>query len=371
MAVVLVLQGGGALGAYQAGAFEALARAGEDIEWVAGTSIGAINAAIIAGNPPERRLARLRSFWEMTGLQTPFGGAAAGWGRDWQESVGAAQVALWGVPGFFRPRLQAPFATLDPELVSLYDTSPLRETLERLVDFDLLNAGPVRFSVGAVEVETGNLGYFDSRRMRIGPEHVMASGALPPGFPPVRIDGKLWWDGGLVSNAPLQYVLDTALHEQIAGEVRDSLVIVQVDVFSAEGPAPVSLAEIEGREKDIRFSSRTRANTDRVRELHEIAEASRRLAAKLPVDWRDDPDLQRIMGAAAEAEVSVVHLIYRSGRHEPGSKDYDFSRASVEERWLAGRRDAQKSLAHADWPGRKPAGTVKRVGLRAFDLARD
>ncbi len=367
---VLVLQGGGALGAYQAGAFQALAEAGEAPDWVAGTSIGAINAAIIAGNPPERRTERLRGFWDMVSAPTalmpvsPPAVARAAW-----NSASAALSAGWGVPGFFRPRLPPVLGEAAPEAVSLYDTSPLRETLERLVDFDLLNSGSVRLSVGAVDVETGNLSYFDNHAMRIGPEHILASGALPPGFAPVRIGGRLWWDGGLVSNSPLQYVLDTALHERLGGAAAMPVTIYQVDLFSASGKAPRRLADIEAREKDIRFSSRTRANTDRMRELHDIAEASRRLAAKLPPEWRQDPDLQEIMGAAAEAEVTVVHLIYRPARQEGGSKDYEFSRLSVDERWAAGQRDVRRTHAHAGWTQGAGAGQGRR--MRTLDLTRD
>lgn len=370
MRKVLVLQGGGALGAYQAGAYEALAEAGQAPDWLAGTSIGAINAAIIAGNPPERRVERLREFWHMVSAPTalmPMAPPAAL--RAAFEAASAGLAAGWGVPGFFRPRVPPVLGEADPTEVSLYDTSPLRDTLLRLVDFDRLNTGPVRLSVGAVEVETGNLAYFDNRTTRIGPEHIMASGALPPGFAPVRIDGRLWWDGGLVSNSPLQHVLDTALHESLGAAPGGPFTIYQVDLFSAAGAAPRRLADIEAREKDIRFSSRTRANTDRVRELHDVAVASRRLAARLPPEWRDDPDLRHIMAAAAEAEVTVVHLIYRPAEREGGARDYEFSRPSIEERWAAGLRDVRHTHAHAAWTVRRAAAA--EGAMRTLDLTRD
>jgi len=208
---VLVLQGGGALGAYQAGVFEALHDARIKPDWVAGVSIGAINSALIAGNPPERRVSRLEEFWHLVSSAWP----ALSWSNDgparsWLNEVSAALVMLFGVPGFFMPRVPpAPFQPAGmPGAISYYDTTLLARTLERLIDFDLLNSGPVRLSVGAVNVQTGNFTYFDSARQRLDFRHIAASSALPPGFAPVEIDGEHYWDGGLVPNTPLQYVLD-------------------------------------------------------------------------------------------------------------------------------------------------------------------
>ena len=282
---VLVFQGGGALGAYQGGVYESLHEARIVPLWVAGISIGAINAAIVAGNAPERRIERLREFWNLVSSQLTAGlGVGGRHARSAFNETSAGFAAMFGLPGFFAPRvppavLQPPGA---PQALSMYDTSPLEKTLERLVDFDLLNSGRVRLSIGAVNVRTGNFVYFDTAQQRVGPRHVMASGALPPGFPPIEIDGEAYWDGGLVSNTPLQYVLDQPAQ-------RDMLVF-QVDLFSARGPMPRTLTEVAEREKDIRFSSRTRLNTDVFLARQNLALAAHRLAAKLPPGLRDDPD---------------------------------------------------------------------------------
>src|SRR5271165_3718953 len=208
---VLVLQGGGALGSYQGGVYEALAEHGLRPHWVAGISIGAVNAALIAGNPPDKQVDRLQEFWRLVsdGPQAPAWGLA-GTTRSLVSQVNAAGVLLFGVSGFFTPRFPPPQLQPPgtPGALSYYETSSLKSTLERLVDFDRINAGEVRFSVGAVNIRTGNFAYFDNQRDKIGPEHVMASGALPPGLPPVEIDGEFYWDGGLVSNTPLEYVLE-------------------------------------------------------------------------------------------------------------------------------------------------------------------
>ena len=270
---VIVLQGGGALGAYQAGAYEALCDAGHMPNWVAGTSIGAVNAAIIAGNPPEQRASRLREFWERVSsrlIAWPLGTDDSS--RRIFNETSAALSAIGGVPGFFEPRIPPavvmPQGT--PEAISVYDTEPLKATLIELVDFDLLNSGLVRMSIGAVQVLTGNMQYFDTALQTIGPEHVMASGALPPGFPPIEIDGEPYWDGGLVSNTPLEHVLERS-------GPREDMCIFQIDLFSAKGCMPETLFDITQREKEIRYSSRTRLNTDVFRELQTIRRAIRQL----------------------------------------------------------------------------------------------
>ena len=269
---VLVLQGGGALGSYQAGVVEALTAARVEPHWVTGISIGAINAALIAGNPPDRRLERLRAFWEQA-TSGPFISPLIGWTpiRSFVNQMSAATVATFGVPGFFTPRIAAPplWPPGSEQAISVYDTAPLRETLLRLVDFDRINRGDTRLSVGAVNVQTGNAVVFDSARQTIGPEHIMASGALPPGFPPVWIEGEAYWDGGLVSNTPLQFVLDDEQYED--------LLIFQVDLFNAHGPMPGNLLEVDEREKDIRYSSRTRLNTDANLRIHKVKTALRAL----------------------------------------------------------------------------------------------
>ncbi len=358
---VLVLQGGGALGAYQAGAFEALSQAGRDIRWVAGISIGAINAAIICGNPEELRVPRLTDFWETLslGLFAPAWGDAS-WSRDIVTKMASATAIMTGVPGFFRPRF--PWAGVSAAGVlngtSFYDTAPLRDTLTRLIDFDYLNKRGPRLSVGAVDVETGNFTYFDSRKTLITPEHVMASGALPPGFPAVEIDGRHYWDGGLVSNTPLQYVLENA--------GRDPICVFQVDLFSARGANPGSLDDVGQREKDVRFSSRTRLTTDRFRQLSAIRMAAQRLASKLPEELGDDPDLAVLLASGPACPVSLLHLIHRKESFEGVSKDYEFSRISMRQHWEAGEKDVIRSFDHEAWRNRK----IGTQGLQVFDLSR-
>jgi NTE family protein len=364
---VLVLQGGGALGSYQAGAYQALCHHYFEPEWIAGISIGAVNAAIIAGNAPEKRPDRLKEFWEMVSAPVPWSPIASGdGGRSLFNETSAAFIATFGVPGFFRPRF--PPAPLwpqgTPESHSYYDTSPLRATLERLVDFDRINALETRLSVGAVSVTTGNFRYFDNFEFRkigkkIGPEHIMASGALPPGFPSIEIDGEHFWDGGIASNTPLDYVLDT--------ETKRDLLIFQVDLFSARGPLPVSLLEAAEREKDIRYSSRTRLNTDKNKQVHNTLNALRDLIGKLPDNLRNDPSVEILSEAAKENTVTVVHLIYRSKNYESSSKDYDFSRVAMLEHWAAGERDVYLSMRHKDWLERPQSGET----LKTYDLTGD
>src|SRR5262249_9405194 len=326
---ILVLQGGGALGSYQAGVYEALKRHGAEPEWVAGVSIGAINAALIAGNPPDRRVARLREFWALASASVPQLPVPGGdQGRALYNETSAAIVATLGVSGFFRPRLPGPWLSLPgtAEALSYYDTAPLRETLLRLVDFDLLNSGAVRLSVGAVNVTTGNLTIFDNTQRRIGPEHIMASGALPPGFPPVIVDGEPFWDGGLVSNTPLRFVLDE--------ETVDDLLIFQVDLFNARGSMPQTLLDAAAREKDIRYSSRTRLNTDANLTLHRAKVALRELLKALPDNCPVDREL--LARLARENAVTVVQLIYRQKPYEGHSKDYEFSRQTMLDHWASG-----------------------------------
>jgi NTE family protein len=363
---ILVLQGGGALGAYQAGVYETLAAMNQAPDWVAGISIGAINAALIAGNVPEKRVARLREFWE--GVSSfPFAPPTLpaefhrlDGARDAVNETNATMAMLFGVTGFFAPRV--PAAPFQPPgtlaAISYYDTEPLRKTLERLIDFDLLNSGKVRLSVGAVNVTRGNFKYFDTaHRGRLDARHIMASGALPPGFPPVEIDGEFYWDGGIVSNTPLQYVLDQP--------GRRERLIFQVDLFAARGEMPATLAEANEREKDIRFSSRTRLNTTFELRRQATLQAAKRLVAKLPASLRDDPDAKALAALPAEAAVSVVHLIYRSKHYESQSKDYEFSRASMIEHWAAGMTDTQTTLEDPRWLRRE----LPSHGVHVFDFA--
>ena len=356
---ILVLQGGGALGAYQAGVFEALSSVYREPTWVAGISIGAINAALIAGNPANGRVAVVRQFWEL--LSSSIWPPALRGDVNTREALNeasAAQAMLLGVPGFFSPRF--PPAPLQPrgslEAISYYDTAPLRLTLERMVDFDRINSGSMRLSVGAVNIRTGNFEYFDSAKQRIDARHIMASGALPPGFAPVEIDGEHYWDGGLVSNTPLQYVLDEP------GKRRR--VIFQVDVFAATGAMPTTLAEVTEREKDIRFSSHTRLNTTTELDRQVIAQAAQRLIAKLPESLQGDPDALALSQLCCEKAVDVVHLIYRSKHYESQSKDYEFSRLSMLEHWAAGNDDTAHTLNDPRWIDRDRSTSCVHV----FDL---
>jgi NTE family protein len=359
---ILVLQGGGALGAYQAGAYEALAAAGQEPEWVAGISIGAINAALISGNKPENRVNQLRRFWEKvsSGLQgSSF--LPGNQGRSLFNETSSWLATLFGVPGFFTPRFPPPIFALPATdaALSFYDTAPLHATLTELIDFDRLNTDGIRVSVGAVNVESGNFRFFDTLKDKLSADHIMASGALPPGFPPVVIDNQSYWDGGLVSNTPLQYVIDEAHSEK-------NLCIFQVDLFPARGAIPNTILEAAEREKEIRFSSRTRFNTTAAQNTQRLSKAAQRLVAKLPDSMRDDPDAKILVENNCEAAVTVMHLINRPTELDGQSKDYEFSRLSVEEHWEAGRKDVEHSLAHPDWRNRK----IPHQGMKTFDLTR-
>lgn len=359
---VLVLQGGGALGAYQAGAYCALADAGHPPDWVAGISIGAINAAIIAGNPPERRVSQLRNFWDLLSSNLTAAPLATDeTSRKIFNEISAALVASTGAPGFFAPRLP-PAIFMPPgaaEAISIYDTAPLSATLRELVDFEFLNSGAVRLSVGAVQVRTGNMKYFDTARQRIGPEHIMASGALPPGFPPVMIEGEAYWDGGVVSNTPLHYVLDR-------GGPREDMCVFQIDLFSAKGPLPQTLFDVASREKEIRYSSRTRLNTDIFRDMQTIRRAVRRLDAKLPDEFKSSLDWRLLASIGCDAAITIVHLIHRRAAYATQSNDYEFSRYTVDEHWLAGHDDVARTLDHPAWKQRK-----RPEGVTVLDLTRD
>ena len=355
-----MLQGGGALGAYQGGVFDALSHLMHAPHWVAGISIGAINAALIAGNPPALRVQRLHEFWDRVSAPSFAAPTLPSLsGREAFNEASAALTTVFGVPGFFLPRV--PAAPFQPPgtlaATSYYDTAPLHRTLEELIDFDLLNSGAVRLSVGAVNVRSGNFAYFDTAQQRIDARHIMASGALPPGFPPIEIDGEHYWDGGLVSNTPLQYVLD-----QPGAQHR---LVFQVDLFSAQGALPATLGEVTEREKDIRFSSRTRMNTSSELQRYAMAQTARRLIAKLPPKLRNDPDVVALKAAQHEAAVSVVHLIYRSKHYETQSKDYEFSRVSVNEHWQAGHADMTRTLKDPKWLKRQQP----THGVHVFDLA--
>jgi NTE family protein len=356
----LVLQGGGALGSYQAGVFEALEAAGYRPDWVAGISIGAINAAIIAGNAPKDAVGALRTFWEeITAPSSWWPRVPHGPLETMQQKAGAAQALMFGQPGFFQPRSHIGWGS-DPGQVSYYDTAPLKKTLERLVDFGRINSpGGMRLSVGAVNVRTGRFLYFDSAEMKILPEHVMASGALPPGFPPVEIGGEFYWDGGLVSNTPLQYVLEYY--------PRRSRLCFQVDLFQSYGIVPANLEQVSERINDIRYSSRTRVNTDSFQHLHEMRHAIVELEKLLPPDIAGTPQAKKLHSLGCVTEMDIVQLIYRPFAPQGASKDYEFSRPTMQARWDQGLADATVTLRAAPWLEPKADDT----GVRVFDVLHD
>ena len=347
--IALLLQGGGALGSYQAGVYGALAEAELHPDWVAGISIGAINGALIAGNAPERRVEQLRTFWEQI-TAAPFGldawlgpiSESSDTMRGWINQTSAATTLLGGASGFFTPRLVAPW--LVPAggagATSYYETAKLCSTLERLVDFDRINEGSVRFTIGAVNVRSGNLVCFDTETHRIGPEHVMASGALPPGFPAIEIEGEHYWDGGLVSNTPLEWIVENV--------PRQDTLAFQVDLWSALGDFPRELAEVETRRKEIVYSSRTRASTTSFKRMQRMRHAAAKLSADMPEQVRKSPEMEVLQPMIEHKAYNIIQLIYRAKTYEGHSKDYEFSRRSMEEHWRAGYHDAVRTLRHPE-----------------------
>ncbi|MGC1302002.1 MAG: patatin-like phospholipase family protein [Caulobacteraceae bacterium] len=339
---VLVLQGGGALGAYQVGVYQALAEGGMTPDWVIGTSIGAINAAIIAGNRPEDRLSRLAAFW----ARVEHGGwahAAVGaglLGQGWADSL----VMAAGIPGFFEPHLQAmfgPHANLGAEHAGLYRTEPLRRTLTELIDFDRLNAGPMRLTVGAANLRTAEMRYFDSRYEALTPTHILASCALPPAFPAVRIDGDLYWDGGIVSNTPVEAVFDD--------NPRRSGLVFCVHLWNPDGPEPDSLAKVIAREKDVRYFSRAASHIARQKQLHRLRHVITELVGHLPEDVRDRAEVRKLAAYGCTTRMHVIRLLAPQLRGETSTKDIDFSPQGVRARWRAGHADTLRALGKAPW----------------------
>jgi NTE family protein len=366
--IALVLQGGGALGAFQAGVYQALAEANLHPDWVSGISIGAINAALIAGNAPEARLDKLHAFWDqVTAPRIPdIFGLTQTWlrgdmGHIVLNRLRAGATLVEGAEGFFTPRMPPPYLAAPGtlEATSWYDTALLRSTLERLVDFDRINFGEMRFSVGSVNVRSGNFVYFDSTTHKIKPEHIMASGALPPGFPAVEVDGELYWDGGLVSNTPLQWV--------VAGDTRQDTLAFQVDLWSSRGDMPSDLSGVMVRQKEIQYSSRTRANTDQFKQIQCVRVALANILEKIPPELLDNEDGKILQSVADRRVYQIVHLIYRSKNYEVQSKDYDFSRVSMTEHWNAGYNDAIRTLRHPEALLRPTDST----GVATFDIAVD
>jgi NTE family protein len=368
--VALVLQGGGALGAYQAGVYEGLHEAGIRPNWVAGISIGALNAAIIAGSPESQRVDRLREFWETicaSPVEWPTNEGLANalpFTMDLRSAhnIGAAMRALLiGQSGFFKPRFPPPFLSMfsGDAATSFYDTAPLRDTLERLVDFDRLNSGDVRVSVGAVNIRCGNLVYFDTAQRRLRAEHFMASGALPPGFPAVEIDGEYYWDGGMVSNTPLSRVLSS--------EPRRDTLTFQVDLWPAKGRLPYDLMEVASRQKDIQYSSRTRAITNHMMQMQKMRQALQQVMEKLPKAARNDPDIKAIADLACHRAYNIVHLIYQSKAFEGHSKDFEFGLDAMREHWQSGLEDIRRTLADP----RRLDPPARELGFVTHDVHRE
>ena len=360
--VALVLQGGGALGAYQAGVYQALAEANCDPNWIAGVSIGAINSALIAGNRREKRLQALETFWKTVSsrsvwLHTPEGDMF----RDLRNQTSALMAMAFGQPGFFRPRPVNPWLAPAGAVgaVSFYETDELKRTLESLVDFDLLNNGEKRLSVGAVNVRTGNFIYFDTLKMRIGPEHIMASGALPPALPAVKIDGEHYWDGGIVSNTPLQHLLDQ--------EPSENSLVFQVDLFSARGAMPRQMADVLARHKDIIYSSRTRQNTDTYARVHNLKMKLLDALKRVPEDQLGPSEKKLIEEYSRSGDVNIVHLIYQKKTYEGHVQDYEFSGASMRDHWQSGYADTLRTLRHPEWLKRSSI----RHGIAVHDLHRE
>jgi NTE family protein len=353
---VLVLQGGGALGAYQAGLYAGLWEAGVAPDWIAGVSIGAINAALIAGNAPERRVERLSQFWEGVSANTLFMSPPYMEPmRAMLNAFSAVSSVTFGVPGFFSPRVPPPMMAPDGTIgaLSFYDTRPLKDTLLKLVDFEMINRKEMRLSLGSVDVRSGNSVYFDNRQMRLGPEHVMASGALPPGFPPVEVNGALYWDGGIVSNTPLWYVVDE--------DYRMNALVLQVDVFSGAGTMPRNLRQVQERVKDIQYASKTRFNTTRVKEIEALRDALRRVIDKLPETLRSDKDVEQLAAISTRGAVALLHFINRRNTQSADFKDYEFSRATVTDLWNGGLEDARNAIASPKW--NDAMGTTCGIGI--------
>jgi NTE family protein len=354
---ILLLQGGGALGAYQAGAYEGLVEAGHPPDWVVGISIGAINAALIAGNPPERRVERLREFWHRVSSHAPIiPGPWSDLVRPMLNQLSATASLMFGVPDFFTPRMPPPSSFVPcegPETLSYYDTGPLRKTLEELVDFELIIRHKVRLSLGAVSLRTGQSVYFDNHETRIGPDHVRASGALPPGLPPVLVDGDYYWDGGVVSNSPLMYVLENL--------PKMRALVIQLDIFRRGGELPQDMDEVQRRNLDIRFSSRMPLSDEGIKKLAEMKAALTRLLAKLPPSFRNDPDVQKLAPVRNVGEMTIARVTNRGLSHAGYKMSYEFSRATVKELWATGLEDVRRSVASIESMRPTAIGCIARL----------
>ena len=360
--ISLVLQGGGALGAYQAGVYQALHEAGLEPDWVVGVSIGAINSALIAGNPPERRLERLEEFWTTITASDPLTVWPEGDSpRKMRNGLSAMSAMLFGQPGFFRPNVVNAWTAQrgSKAATAFYDSSPLHKSLEKLVDFELLNSGRTRFAVGAVNVQTANFAYFDNAVVAITPEHIMASGALPPSLPMIRIGKDYFWDGGLVSNTPLQHLLDNCGSQ--------NTLVFQVDLFSAKGDIPRDMPEVLSRQKDIQYSSRTRMTTDHFMQIHRLEQALRDALEQIPHEQLTHEQRKQKTNLQHLPAINIMQLIYRQKAYEGDAKDYEFSRISMKDHWRSGYFDTRNTLQHKDWLVMSDIGD----GITTHDIHRD
>ncbi len=340
--IVLVFQGGGALGAYQAGVYEALHEAGVEPDWVIGTSIGAINASLIAGNEPKMRLPRLREFWSRVEQSPDFDVWSA---LPW---VGRA-LPNWatisnGISGFFKPNplaflgLHVPLA---PDAAGYYSTKPLERTLGELVDFKRLSNCAPRLTVGAANLRTSQMRYFDSREEKLDARHIMASGALPPAFPPIRIDGELHWDGGILSNTPVEAVFDD--------HPRKNSLVIAVHIWNPQGQEPDSIWQVMNRQKEIQYSSRAVSHILRQKQIHRMRHVIAELAKRLPESERRDPEVRAMAAYGCLTRMHVVRLLAPRLDNEDHTKDIDFSRNGIRMRWNAGYLDAKHVLNQAPW----------------------
>jgi NTE family protein len=358
----LVVQGGGALAAYQAGVYQALHEAGLEPDWVVGGSTGAITCALIAGNVPEHRLERLEEFWNIVTSHDTFtmwlDGDAP---RKARNQLSALSTVFFGQPGFFKPNAVNSWTTPRgaKTATSFYDKSPLRDTLRKLVDFDLINSpGKMRFAVGAVNVASGNFAYFDNEHDIIGPDHILASGAFPPTSPMVRIDSEYYWSGNLVSNTPLQHLLDRCGSK--------NMLVFQVDLYSAAGEIPRDMPEVLTRQKDISYSSRTRNVTDHYMRIHKLKQEIYEALIKIPDDELSEEQRQMKADLSALPDINIMQLIYRPKVYEVDAKDYEFSRLSMKDHWRAGYHDTRNTLHHKDWLRMTEGGS----GIRTHDIHR-
>jgi NTE family protein len=366
--VVLVLQGGGALGAYQAGVYQAIHEANIQVDWICGTSIGGINGALLAGNPPGRRMKVLREFWDAVTeppiripnvpwlSELPWNGNTQA--RYWINRISAFATMFHGVPNFFTPRPFPPLSSAaeSPDLVSYYDTSPLKATLGRLVDFDLINSKPLRFSVAATNVRTGAPVYFDNLQRQITAAHVMASASLPPGFPPTEIDGDYYWDGVVVSNSPMQFVIDD--------RPRYSALVFQVDLWDANGEVPLDIPSADLRALEIHSASRLNITLEQYKKTQKFRHALARFLDELPEACRNDPEVEFLAQEARVKVATVVQLKYQSKKFETAGKTFEFSRIAMEEHWQAGYEDTKIALGE---PGIFELPHVTEVA-RIFDV---